>query len=432
MAKEGSQKHILAIPATIDKFLAHLRPDALEILLLYCVKEEHNLEFADAIVVCIGSLEEDLLANARLSLKRHLNTSASSGTGTTVGRALEKLIIQYSGTIRKMMEFHNKMWFSKEGFGSSWASMVVDLHVGYLGLCLKVLASNGVIGRALFKDVNFMRISVRFWLATVLESKPGGINPVVHEALWACYRTGVFDQGDFLKLFVEEKDREAGDIATLFVSELRELTKKEAVPPTSGTDALIRLNLLLICGSNPIASLRRASFRLNAVSIITKAVLKLDRGGSRMCTGSPSFAFLTSVHDVLVERRDGVRWVADAIKAGLLAILAEPERSTLCNCLNEDSFKRLRIILHPFLTFHLVYYSVVRVAVDAMVTIGSERLEKLKTSPFVNSWTVFRSTLLERAVFMSRLDQKVPSPKRMLHCEYVSRLTCDLLNAEFL
>ncbi len=432
MAKAGSRKHALVIPAAIKKIPSRLRPDALGTLLLYCAKEEHNLNFADALVVCIARLEEDIRFDLFRSSKPHGPTPTSSVTAAE--HALEILIIQHSVIIRKVLQVYHKCWFSKDGFGSTLGSSVLELHTGYLGNCLKALGSNDVIGQAMFNNVDDMRIPIRFWPATVLESKPGDVDPVVHEALWACYDIGPLDQGDFLKLLVEEKDGKACDIAALFLSELREETRKKASKDTSRIDVLIRLNLLLVCGSDPIhasvLSLCRESSRLNAATVLTKGVFKLVRRGSRVCSGSPLFAFLTGVYNVLQKQRDGVLWITDAIKAGLLTILAETEAFTSCDCLNKYDLEDLRGILHPFLTTNLVYYSVFRVAVDAMAAIGSERIKKLETSPLADVWKVFRSILLERAVFMSRLEHTITSPIRMLFCELVRPLIHDLLNAK--
>ncbi len=283
-----------------------------------------------------------------------------------------------------------------------------------------MLASNDAIGPVLFKEPDIMRFPIRFWFATVLESEPGKVNPLVHEALWACYNTEAFDQEDFLNLVIKEKsgELEACDIAALFISELRHISKKKAESYTLGTDALVRLNMLLVGGSDPVTSLRRASLGLNAITILTRAVRRVVQRGNRTCVGTASVAFLMGVHCVLVER-DGVRWVVDTIKAGLLAILAETETFTSCDCLNGEIIETISNILHPFLTYHLVHYSVVRAAVNAMSAISSENIKQLAESPFAEAWASFRSILLERSVFMSRLNRKIPSPERMMYCEYV-------------
>ncbi len=220
MAKAGSRTHALAIPVAVKKIPSHLRPDALGVLLLYCAKEEHNLKFADALVVCIGRLEEDIRFDLFRSSKPHDGPNPTSSV-TAAERALENLIVQHSTTICKVLQVYHKCWFSQDGFGSTLDSSVLELHTGYLGTCLKVLGSNDVIGQALFNNVDLMRIPIRFWLATVLESKTGDVNPIVHEALWACCDTGALDQRSVLELLIEEKDGEACDIPALFVPELR-------------------------------------------------------------------------------------------------------------------------------------------------------------------------------------------------------------------
>ncbi len=115
MAKAGSRKHALAIPAAIKKIPSRLRPDALGTLLLYCAKEEHILNFADALVVCIGRLEEDIRFDLFRSSKPHGPTPTSSVTAAE--HALEILIIQHSITIRKVLQVYHNCWFSKDGFG---------------------------------------------------------------------------------------------------------------------------------------------------------------------------------------------------------------------------------------------------------------------------------------------------------------------------
>ncbi len=81
----------LAIADTIDKIMAHLRPKALEALLVNCVKEEGNLGLSDALVLCIERLEEDLRDNPDPPIKRHRYRSARASLGdrqqTRTGKA---------------------------------------------------------------------------------------------------------------------------------------------------------------------------------------------------------------------------------------------------------------------------------------------------------------------------------------------------------
>ncbi|KLO05984.1 hypothetical protein SCHPADRAFT_1002596, partial [Schizopora paradoxa] len=60
LAKDGSQEHSTAICGAIEQFPSHLRHNALEVLLLNCCKGKWNLLDAEALVICIGNLGEDL------------------------------------------------------------------------------------------------------------------------------------------------------------------------------------------------------------------------------------------------------------------------------------------------------------------------------------------------------------------------------------
>lgn len=111
-----------------------------------------------------------------------------------------------------------------------------------------------------------------------------------------------------------------------------------------------------------------------------------------------------------------MRWVIESIDAGILSILAESEAF---DGMNEEIIQDIGSVLHPFFTQHLVHYSVVRAAENAMYLMSSEKIEQLGSSRFADTWIVFRSLLVERKLFMSRLARKIPSPERTLHCESV-------------
>ena len=105
----------------------------------------------------------------------------------------------------------------------------------------------------IFKDFDMVRIPIRFWLATVLASKPGEVDPVVHEILYHCGGVGShFYAGDpkFFQLVFEENGGDSYSVEALLVSELKAMTKnverwKCDRWQRMGFGALLNLNMMM-------------------------------------------------------------------------------------------------------------------------------------------------------------------------------------------
>ncbi|KLO14149.1 hypothetical protein SCHPADRAFT_939820 [Schizopora paradoxa] len=432
LAKGGSRKHVLTIPAAIGKIAAHLRQTAMEVLLLRCSSEEQDLELAEALMWSIASLALDLLDRDDPSIRNLIPSRRSSP------RTLENLILKNSDVVCKMLRLCSAKsnLFTKEGVrvASSKNSTLLDADIRTMGSCLRTLAMNKTIARKIFEADDMIRIPIRFWLATVLESKPGHVDPIVHDALYSCanVRFLTINESVFFDLIIEENGSDHNDTAALLISELKAMTKKnnktskDDVLYRKGMTALIHLNMMMAFMPCSNKTLQSISLDLNVVSVVTSAVYQ---EGSRS-TGSRLDVFLYEVNifgylmimEKVIKYPEGIRWAIEALQAGLLSILTRTTALLDNRHLISDKDTQTFEGIIRTLTIYLVHYSVVRAAVGALDSIKPEALQKMKDLPFFPSWVKFQSTLLERAVFMSRLEKRIPSPERTLHCEYCIRI----------
>lgn len=425
LAKDGSQEHSIAIAGAIEEFPSHLRYNAVEVLLLNCCKEKWKLVGAEALVICISNLGEDLDDRGpNPSSKTAKQEGFSRRFALSNKRKLEKMIFPRVDVLLRTLEGYVRECFrdehtrcSRDGKPCQWSR-----RVNCFARCLIVLNSNETLARALFKDLDALLIPIRFWFSTVLASEPGCVITKVHTALMECYKFGSATHEDFAALLLKERGGDEYEISTLFVSELRTMIKNLPSSSTFCGIGLVRLNLLLLCGSSSSESenlppLRRAFLNAGAVSAITKGVLAIMRQVKSICAGSAPYEYLMQIKDILSDR-DGVRWAKEALAAGLLEILTKSKILTACDCITSCILEDIGSILHPTLTQYLVYHSVAQVAEKAM-DMSSDVIGDLGSSPYSDSWTKFRSTLVERSLFMYKLGRKTPSPDRMLHCEYV-------------
>ncbi|KLO08497.1 hypothetical protein SCHPADRAFT_1000909 [Schizopora paradoxa] len=416
LAKGGSRKHVLAIPTTIPVIYAHLRHTALEVFLIHCSNEDQNLELAEALLKCIGRLESDL---------QNRQDSAHSPHN------LERLIVRHSEIIYKTLQFYaeNSSLFNKKSIevDASMDSPALETRIEDTACCLTALCMNREVSPAIFKDMDALRIPIRFWLATVLASKPGEVCPLVHQVLYYCGNPYFSDRDEssrFFNLLVEENDGDAFGIVDLLVSELKVVARDIDVKETNTLlkdtlFSLIHLNMMLLipCSDN---SPRHPNLKCNSTSIFTSAVLKsiqLEDQHDNEWQIHLTVYFVV-IHDLL-NTRDGARWAVDAIQAGALTVIVTAANLTSrrgCS-LTEQNAKDIRITIGR-LSLYLIRQSVVRAAANAIASIEPENLERLKSLPFFAEWMSFQSTVLERAVFMAQLGRKIESPERKLHCEF--------------
>ncbi|KLO08503.1 hypothetical protein SCHPADRAFT_931767 [Schizopora paradoxa] len=432
LAKAGSRKHVLAIPTTIGSIALHLRHTALEAILLYCSAEVQDLELAEALLGSIASLAPDLEDPDDLPPKapRRGSTRPSSH------RTFENLIVRYSDVVCKMLRLCSAKsdCFSKDGIS---AASILDparlrTQIQTTGTCLQAIASNKSIGAEIFKDDNMLRVPIRFWLATVLESRPGDANPIVHEALFSCGNIRYFssDSTKFFDILIEENGGDAHDTAALFISELRTTTKEISKRPDKnfsykkGLAALIHLNTMMAFMPCSDITLRSTSLRLGMVSILTRAVSQeMPRTRQELLRFELNvFGYLMVMSDVLTYC-EGVRWAAEALQAGILTIMTTTMAlfSEYLQFLGENETEAFERIIRT-LSNYLIHYSVVRAAVDALDAIEPEAIKKMEVFSFFPSWTKFQCVLLERAVFMSLLERQITSRERKLHCDYCLKL----------
>ncbi|KLO14150.1 hypothetical protein SCHPADRAFT_996856 [Schizopora paradoxa] len=415
LAKGGSRKHVLAIPTTIRNIYAHLRHNALEVLLLHVSKEDQSFELAEALLSCIGWLMPDLQPS-------HQPTHTQN---------LERLIIQHSKVVCKMLRLYSEKsnFFSKDGIEVAGASLdptALKLQLRDTGACLKVLCMNQAMSPVIFGDAEMLRIPVRFWLSSVLASKPGEVDPAVHEILFACAGPPIQeDDSRFFHMLVEENGGDAYGIETLLVSEMKAMTKtklrdaKLDISYREGFSALINLNMTLYM------LVLEGSIH-NTYSISNKLLILTHAVGKRIQLDEPNdepwqsgVFFYISIIGHLLELRDGVRWAVIAIQSGFLSIITAILNLSRSGGrpLHEKDARNLRATIRS-LTLYLVHYSVVRAAVNAIEPVEREDLGALNEVPFFYEWIEFHSTLLERAVFMSQLGQKIISSERRLHCDF--------------
>lgn len=275
-----------------------------------------------------------------------------------------------------------------------------------------------------------IRVPIRFWLATVLEARPGNVNPIVHEALFSCGNTRYFggeEKTEFFDIFIEENGGDAYDTVVLLISELKATVKKSSkssdinLSHKKGLAALIHLNTMMAFMPCSDMTLRRISLQLDMVSILTRAVYQeMPRTRQDFVRLDLNvFGYMMVMADVLTYR-EGVRWATEALRHGILTIMTTNMAlfSSHLEFLGENESKYVGVMIR-ILSNYLVHYSVVRAAVDALDDIDPETIKKLEVYSFFPSWTKFQSVLLERAVFMSLLEKHSPSSERKLNCEYV-------------
>ncbi|KLO08501.1 hypothetical protein SCHPADRAFT_931766 [Schizopora paradoxa] len=437
LAKGGSRKHAIVIPTIINEISPHLRHLAFEALLNHCSEDENSLELAEALLECIGSLkshfgDRDSFWSLRDSKHEERGVAQSSSKAASP-RTLERIIIQHSNIIPSMLHLCSKKssWFNKEKIQAETDldSTVMKKHILDTAYCLKVLTMNAIVEPSMYKDTTIIRVCIRFWLATVLASKPGDVNPIVHETLFCC--GGIYSRindNTMFRLLVEENGDDAHRTAALLVSELRATMKKDIgglggrASYLKGLAALIHLNIIMAFMPYSIKSLRGACINLNVVSVLTSAVLKSIQEGNDQCDRTNMIAYITIVRSAF-SFREGVQWAVEAIQAGILTIIATCHGpiSRSGHPLSDDDAKSFRKIINS-LTLYLTRYSVVRAAVNALASIELEKLEKMKDLPFFTAWKIFLSTLFERAVFMSRLSHTISSSERVMHCEVCIRI----------
>lgn len=299
-------------------------------------------------------------------------------------------------------------------------------HIMDTASCLKVLTMNAIIALSMDKDKdkNVLRAGVRFWLANVLASKPGHVNPIVHESLFCCCGIHSYNNENIIfDLIIEENRDDVHCTAALFVSELRAMVKKDIkdvedeASHFKGLSALIHLNIMMSLMPFSSRSLRSASLRLGVISVVTSAVLKLMQEGGDPSDRGSMIVFVTTVRSTF-SFRGGVQWAVEALQAGILTIIATGQNfiSQSNRPLDDDDAKCFEKTINS-LTLYLTHYPVVRAAVNALASIELDKLEKMKEAPFFAAWKGFLSTVFERAVFMSRLSQKFVSAERKLHCD---------------
>ncbi|KLO08494.1 hypothetical protein SCHPADRAFT_1000906 [Schizopora paradoxa] len=433
LAGGGSQKHVLAIPSIIHKISTQFRHIALEVLLVHCSNKDQDLELAEALLMCVGALRPDLREASgvlRPALQRHHRTPSSSMP--TTPKNLERVIIENADTICKKLRLcsDKSSLFSKESIevDASLDLPTLETRIQGTAACLKALCRNAALSPTIFKDIDMMRVPIRFWLVTVFASKPGEVNPLVHEILFSCGGPYFADNdSSYFNLLVDENGGDGYSVAALLVSELKTMTKtkkdikdaKKDLLYRDGFAALIHLNMMLLAPCSD-ESPRNPTLECDSTSILTTAVLKFIRIEEEDSARWQAhvFAYIMVIRDLL-NLRDGARWAVDAIQAGVLTvILTVANLASRSGCsLGEEYVRSIQMAIRSF-TLYLVHHSVVRAAANAVASIEPKNLKRLKNVPFFAEWMAFQSIVLERAVFMSQLGRKITPPERTLHCEF--------------
>lgn len=426
LARSGSLKHILAIPSSIHGVDAHLRHIALDLFLDHCSKHEHSVELAEGLLICIGALSEYLEnANGANLLQRR-------GAPPQPTR-LEEIIVEHADTFCKMLRHFSEKsnLIKKEAIVEVNDSMnPIPLKTRILGtaLGLKTLRTNVKTSPVIFKDIDMMRAPVRFWLANVLASKPGEVDSVVHEMLSTCGTPSLAERDiSFFNLLVEENRGDAYSLVDLLVSELKAMTKRD-IPNSEilGFSALFHLTVMVLIpppGSNK--SERHPNLEFQSIPILTNAALKIIRFEEK---GDLDWQAHSVEYELVIRRflktQDGARRAVVAIQAGALTVILTTVEFASRNgsSLSEMDSMNIRMTLRV-LAQHLVHHSVVRAAANALASIDPKKLGNIKNLPFFSDWMEFQSTVLERAVFMSQLGQKIAPSERTLYCEYVRKLS---------
>ncbi|KLO08502.1 hypothetical protein SCHPADRAFT_1000914 [Schizopora paradoxa] len=424
LATNGSRKHVLAIPATIGAISSHFHHSAMEVILLCCFGAERNLDLAEALLGSIASLAPEL--------RKPDDPLRRSADRPTSARTLENTIVRYSDVICKALSLCSakSSCFTKEGVrtASSLDSTLLQAQIQTMGTCLQILGSNKVISPEIFNNDNMIRVPIRFWLAIVLESRPGDVNPIVHEALYSCGNVSHFSRynSDFFDFLIEENGGDIHDTVALVISELRATTKESLKHSEDdfsfkrGHTALIHLNTMMAFMPCSNATLRSTSLRLDIVPILTKAVFEeMPRQRLELIHSELNvLGYLMVMADALIFP-GGVRWATEAIQAGMLSILTAAVAlfSRYRQFITDKDLQNIENIIR-ILSNYLVHYPVVRAAVYGLSSIEPVMLKRMEVFPFFPSWVKFRCALLERAVFMSLLEKRITSSERKLHCEY--------------